>query len=287
MAARVRELVGAVEPDPASENQDRAWVPGMRPPTRSDGEQPSGWRGRLRWDPGRRGVAALGLAVVVVLAATGWWLAAAKPTPMPVDTAAGGAPATAAVSAATPAPVSAVVSDPVSSPLPGTTSPAVASPPSSSTSGGTVVVDVAGRVRRPGVYTLPAGARIYEALRAAGGARPGAGTVALNLAAPLQDGEQIVVGTPHAGVTGAPVAGEVVPGSSDAIDGSTAAAAPVELNTATLEQLESLPGIGPVLAQDILDWRAQHGQFASIDQLQDVSGIGPAKFAEVKDLVSV
>jgi competence protein ComEA len=163
--------------------------------------------------------------------------------------------------------------------------PSIAPSPSpvSASSAATVVVDVAGKVRRPGVYTLPQGARVYEALRAAGGARHGASTVSLNLAAVLQDGQQIVVGAPGAAAAPAPATGSLGAASG----GSSGPAALIDLNTATLEQLESLPGVGPVLGQNILDWRAAHQQFTSVDQLSDVTGIGDVRLAQLRPLVTV
>jgi competence protein ComEA len=268
----VRELVGTPEPGPSNDEQPSAWVPGMRLPARHGAEPPDGWRGLLRWDPGRRGVLALGLAVVVVLAATGWWLAARRPTSMPIAASDGGASALGSASASV-----AVPSPPDVTP----TATSVGTSPTPSAVAGSVVVDVAGKVRRPGIYTLSAGSRIFDAVRAAGGARRGASTTALNLAAPLQDGEQIVVGV-AGGVTAA-----TVPAPVGSVGGSGVPGAPVDLNTATLDQLEALPGIGPVLGQNILDWRAAHGTFGTVEQLQDVSGIGPAKFGELKNLVSV
>jgi competence protein ComEA len=143
----------------------------------------------------------------------------------------------------------------------------------------TVVVDVAGKVRRPGVVTLPLGSRVVDALKAAGGVRGNADTSTLNLARVLMDGEQVLVGVPAApGML--PPGGVVVPGTP----GSTV---PLDLNTATLEQLDGLPGIGPVLAQRILDHRAEVGRFTSVEQLKDVSGIGEATFADLVDLVRV
>ncbi len=151
-----------------------------------------------------------------------------------------------------------------------------------------MVVDVAGRVRRPGVYTLRAGARVYDALRAAGGVRGHASTLALNLAAPLQDGEQIVVGRPRRRrgrrCRGTACRGRDGRGGDRA---QRAPAAPVDLNTATLEQLEALPGVGPVLGQNILDWRAAHQQFTSVDQLRDVTGIGDVRLAQLSPLVTI
>ena len=153
-------------------------------------------------------------------------------------------------------------------------SPTTAPRTSTPTAHRTVVVDVAGKVRRPGVYELPDGSRVIDALRKAGGALPGVPLTSVNLAAKLADGQQIVVGV--AGAAPAPAAG-----------GSAGATGPVSLNTATLEQLDALPGVGPVLAQNILDFRTAHGHFDRIEQLNDVTGIGPAKFASLKDLVTV
>jgi competence protein ComEA len=144
-----------------------------------------------------------------------------------------------------------------------------------------VVVDVAGRVVRPGLYTLPAGARVDDAVRAAGGPLSGASLTLLNLALKVSDGEQIVVGV--AGV--APISGaSVAPGGGTASGGP---AALVNLNSATLEQLETLPGIGPALGQRILDWRAAHGGFTAITQLNDVSGVGDVRYAQLRPLVSL
>ena len=143
-------------------------------------------------------------------------------------------------------------------------------------SASSLVVDVAGKARRPGIYRLPAGARVYDALRAAGGARQGVSTLSLNLAEPLHDGEQIVVGGPAPPSAGASAASGTASGTPTVVD----------LNTATLEQLETLPGVGPVLGQHILDWRDAHGRFSSIDQLQQVSGIGDVRFAQLKPLVA-
>jgi len=142
-----------------------------------------------------------------------------------------------------------------------------------------LVVDVTGKVRRPGIVELPQGSRVVDALEAAGGARPAADTSTLNLARLLIDGEQIVVGIalPGAG----PMA---VPSAPDTSDASIA---PVNLNTATAQQLETLPGVGPVTAAAILEWRTQHGIFSSVDELLEVSGIGEATLGELKPYVHV
>lgn len=132
-----------------------------------------------------------------------------------------------------------------------------------------LVVDVAGAVRRPGLYTLANGTRVDDAVAAAGGATARADLTAVNLAAPLADGEQVVV--PPRGAAG--VAG---------VSGSTV----VDLNSATAEQLDTLPGIGPATAAKIVSYRQQHGAFHSLAELDAVSGIGPAKLAELKGLVT-
>ncbi|BDD72122.1 MULTISPECIES: ComEA family DNA-binding protein [Streptomyces] len=147
------------------------------------------------------------------------------------------------------------------------------------TAGPEIVVDVGGKVRDPGVHSLPAGSRVADALRAAGGVRPGTKTDGLNRARFLVDGEQVIVGAP------APVPR---PGAGPAPDGPTGAAgpaAPVSLSTATTDQLDTLPGVGPVLAQHIIDYRTQHGGFRSVDELREVNGIGERRFADLRDLV--
>ena len=141
--------------------------------------------------------------------------------------------------------------------------------------GGVVVVDVVGAVRRPGLYRLPRGARIADALGRAGGATRKAQLDLVNLAAPVADGEQVVV--PRRGTAGPVAVGGASPGAT---------AGPVSLSTATLEQLDALPGIGPVTAQKILDYRQQHGAFSSVDELDAVPGIGPAHLAQLKGLIA-
>lgn len=132
-----------------------------------------------------------------------------------------------------------------------------------------VVVDVAGAVNRPGVYRLPAGARVNDAVKRAGGARPGALLEAVNLAARLSDGQQVIV--PRRGAAG--VAG---------VAATAAEGAPISLGTATVDQLEEIDGIGPVTAQKIVEFREQHGGLASVEQLDQVSGIGPATMESLR-----
>ncbi|MFF7639127.1 helix-hairpin-helix domain-containing protein [Streptomyces canus] len=145
--------------------------------------------------------------------------------------------------------------------------------------GAEIVVDVGGKVREPGIQRLPAGSRVADALRAAGGVRPGTNTDTLNRARFLVDGEQVVVGGPPAPAPAPGMGGSVTGGPAGT------AAAPVSLNTATVDQLDTLPGVGPVLAQHIVDYRTRHGGFRSVDELREVNGIGDRRFADLRNLV--
>lgn len=160
--------------------------------------------------------------------------------------------------------VPAPVLEAAGTPLPGASAPVDA--------GGEVVVAVSGKVRSPGLVRLPLGSRVDDAVRAAGGPVDGADVGLLNLARRLVDGEQVLVGVePPAG--SAPAAG--------------GAGALLDLNSAGAADLDALPGIGPVLAQRIVDWRTEHGRFASVDQLREVTGIGEAKFQDLQAKVTV
>lgn len=209
---------------------------------------------RLRLDPGLPGVRVLalaGLLAAVLAGALLWW---SRPSPH-------------------------ITSEPIVHPAarPAAAAVTVTGEATPSPSPSTVVVDVAGKVRHPGVVSLPTGARVIDALKEAGGLRPGVKTGNLNLARRVVDGEQILVG-----VNATPaVSGPAGP------PGATTPGAPVDLNAATAEQLDGLPGVGPVLAQRIVDYRTQHGGFRSVAELRDVSGIGDAKFADLKALVRV
>ena len=139
-----------------------------------------------------------------------------------------------------------------------------------------VLVHVVGAVRKPGLYRLTEGSRIDDAIKAAGGAKPRADLQLINLAAPVADGQQVFVA----------VRGSEAPAGSSAA-GSSAAGGHVHLNTATLEELDTLPGVGPVTAQKILDYRNEHGAFKSVDELDAVPGIGPARLAELKKVVDL
>lgn len=212
-----------------------------------------GLRG-ARADPGRRGAGALILVGLVAAAVVGLLLWRERPRPEPI---------------AAPAVVTgeSVAAPPARSGQPAPTAPAL-------------VVAVTGEVRKPGVVTVPAGSRVIDALRAAGGPQPGADLSLVNLARKLTDGELIVVGLPGA----APPAGAAAPTASAP---GAPAGGPVDLNTATLADLDTLPGVGPVLAQRILDWRTEHGRFDSVDQLGEVPGIGESRLAQLRDLVRV
>ncbi len=143
--------------------------------------------------------------------------------------------------------------------------------------GAVLVVDVVGAVRSPGLYRLPQGSRIADAVARAGGMSRRADRTLVNLAAPLADGEQVLVPARVGG-------GGAAAGSAGA-SGAPSPSAPVDLNTATVEQLDALPGIGPVTAQKIVDYRQQHGPFTSVDGLDAIPGIGPAHLANLKGLV--
>src|SRR5947209_12170885 len=151
--------------------------------------------------------------------------------------------------------------------------PALAVTALPSTNAAQIVVDVGGRVRHPGLVTLPAGSRVADAIAAAGGPLRAADLAKINLAARVSDGQLLIVGVPGA--------------SAGAAGGSASGAGPVDLNSATVDQLDALPGVGPVLAQRIVDWRQQHGGFRTIDDLQQVPGIGARKFSDLKALVVV
>jgi competence protein ComEA len=216
---------------------------------------------RARWRLDRRAVLAL---LVVALVGASWaGLVALRSRPHAVDVA--------------PAVVLATGTPP---PQPGA-SPAV-SPVASPAASAVLLVDVQGPVRRPGVVHLPAGSRVLDALRAAGGAKRGVSTSSLNLARPLSDGEQVVL-APRAGT--APAGGGA--GGAGGVGGAGPASGPVDLNAATLADLDALPGVGPVLAQRILDWRQEHGRFTSVEELQEVPGIGPATYADLRHRVRV
>jgi competence protein ComEA len=222
---------------------------------------PSAWLG-ARLDPGRRGALALvGIAAIAALiAAFGVW----RDRPV-----------------AEPAPPLAAAVSPAQAVTPGL---AVVGP--SVPRGAPLVVSVAGKVRRPGLVRVPEGARVADVIASAGGPLPRADLTALNLARRVADGEQILVGLPQPadGVAGG--AG-VVGGGAEGSSAGAPAGGKIDLNRATLEQLDTLPGVGPVTAQRILDWRTQHGRFSAVEQLREVEGIGERRFSQLRTQVTV
>ncbi|WP_371682314.1 helix-hairpin-helix domain-containing protein [Micromonospora sp. WMMA2032] len=227
---------------------------------RSPGEPTRGPASRLpgpgAFDPGRRGVRALAAVAALVVLAAALWAWRSRPTAEPVG----------------PVAPAGVAGEATREAAGATTEAAAPAAPS-----GQVVVAVAGKVRRPGLVRLPAGARLADAVEAAGGALPGVDVALLNPARRVTDGELILVG-----VTAPP--GQPAPGPAA---GGGPPAGPVNLNSATLAQLDALPGVGPVLAQRILDHREQHGAFRSVSDLRQVEGIGDARYEQLKDLVTV
>ena len=226
------------------------------------------WR-QGRVDPGRRGLAALALVVLLAVALTSWYVVRSRPqevvVPPPLVGSVAGVPR----------------------------HPAPAAPAAVDAASGEVVVAVAGRVRRPGLVRLPVGSRVDDAVRAAGGARRPADLALVNLARRLVDGEQVVVGGVPA-QAGAVAPGASAPGGAGGPGGAAAGpapgsgpGAPLDLNAATAAQLDGLPGIGAVLAERIVAWRTEHGRFASVDQLREVDGIGESKFGQLRSRVRV
>ncbi len=156
--------------------------------------------------------------------------------------------------------------------------------------GGRVTVHVAGAVQRPGVYRLAAGARVNDALRSAGGPRGPADLTAVNLAAKLEDGRQVIVPERAAAIAAASAGGgggSTVAGAGAGAPGPAAPGTPINLNTATLEQLDTLDGVGPGIAQRILDYREQHGGFSRVEEIGEVPGIGAKRLATLSPLVTV
>ncbi|WP_017625240.1 helix-hairpin-helix domain-containing protein [Nocardiopsis chromatogenes] len=214
---------------------------------------------------GRAGLGGLLLVCVAAVAATAWFTLGGPPANDP-------APRLQADSASAPSqPSSAAMPSPDPAP-PGPAGAPPQAPP------GEVTVHVGGEVKEPGLVTLPAGSRVADAIEEAGGVADGADTGTLNLARPLADGEQILVGEEYE---------QPPPSAPGAAPPDGGKGALIDLNTATQEQLQTLPGVGPVLAERIIAFRTEHGGFKAVEQLQDVSGIGEKRYAELKDLVHV
>jgi competence protein ComEA len=223
---------------------------------------PERWRG-LRLDPGRPGALALAAvaAVAAVLAAVGVW----RDRPVAEQ------------------PPSFTVAGATGQPSPASAGPAPGRPPGT---GAPLVVSVAGKVHRPGLVQVPEGARVADAIAQAGGPLRGTDLTPLNLARRVADGEQILVGLPQP--TAGPDPGPGGPLAAGAGGGGPpAAGGKIDLNRATAEQLDTLPGVGPVTAQRILDWRARHGRFSSVEQLREIEGIGERRFGQLRDQVTI
>lgn len=246
-------------------------------------------------DPGRRGLAGLVLlvAVLVVVALAGLLAARPEERSVPSRSAALGRPVDGPAAAAAGGPAAAA-GDPGAATGPASAAGGVpaatgatASGAGATAAGAPVLVHVAGAVREPGLVELAAGSRVADAVEAAGGVTVRGDPASVNLARPVVDGEQVVV-VRHGS---APVALGAVPGpvvgGNPSLGAGAAPAGPVDLNTATLEQLDALPGIGPVLAARILDWRSANGRFSSVDELGEVSGIGEATLADLRPAVRV
>ncbi|WIM89438.1 helix-hairpin-helix domain-containing protein [Candidatus Mycobacterium wuenschmannii] len=234
------------------------WVP--------DAAKDDGWLAKVRADPGRAGAVALAVVAAIAVLVTIFTLMREQPAP---------------VSSAKLPPVDMAAT-------------ASRTPSSAARANQPVVVSVVGLVHTPGLVTLAPGARIADALKAAGGTTDGADTIGLNMARQVDDGEQIVVGIAPAKGQPAVLGSSVSPGS--AAPGPTSSASRpakgdsaqvVNLNTATVQQLDTLPGVGPVRAAAIVAWRQAHGKFSSVDQLGEVEGFGAARLEKLRPLVRV
>ena len=230
-------------------------VPGRHASRRAPALLPETLRGRVALGPAQLAVVAV--LVAAGLAVTCWWVLRGQPERVEA-----------------PAPVSVATGSPLVDASPVAASATAGATPSAT---GSVTVDVTGRVRRPGIVVLDAGARVVDALEAAGGARRGVDLSGLNLARLLVDGEQVVVGVPPPpGAAASAVATPGAPGGPL-----------VNLNTASQSELEALPEVGPVTAQAILAWRDEHGGFTAVDELLEVDGIGDATLGQVAPYVTV
>jgi competence protein ComEA len=216
-------------------------------PGSSPGEPARAVQALRAFDPGRRGVRALAAVAVMVVAVAGFLAWRSRPQAAPLAVRVEATQST---------------------------------PGSGATSTGPLVVAVAGRVQRPGLVRLPAGSRVADAIDAAGGPLSATDLSYVNLARKVADGELLLVGvTPPPGAAGG--------GGGSGDGGAAAAGGQVNLNTATLPDLQTLPGVGPVLAQRIVDRRTKQGPFRSVDDLRQVDGIGETRFKQLKDLVTV
>lgn len=231
---------------------------------------PAALQGRVRLGTGH--LLLVSLLLVAAFGLTGWWLRS------------GGSAESLPALATPPSQLVPAARSPTGQPSAGGATRAPQAPAATSAgpgiSGGRIVVDVAGKVRRPGIATLPPGSRVVDALEAAGGPRRGVPLGSLNLARVLTDGEQILVGLP------APP-GVAASAASAPTSGGTGATPMVNINSASQTELEALPDVGPVTAQAIMQFRAEHGAFTSVDELLEVSGIGEATLATIAPFVTL
>lgn len=215
-------------------------------------------------------------AVLAVVLGVGWWWRSAPQPVAPGATFSGAAEAGAEPTIGASSPASSLEGS----------ARAPAAPGATGSTSAEVTVHVVGLVRKPGIVRLPAGSRLAAAVDAAGGAGPAADLSSVNLARVALDGEQIsVLGRgPRAGRWTAPPQSS---GTSPSLPGTTATEGPLDLNSASAEALQELPGVGPVLASRIVEWRTRHGRFSSVEELREVEGIGDRKFATLSDAVQV
>jgi competence protein ComEA len=285
--------IGAPGPDPktplrpADEPADQA-IPDIGPPP-DDSDDPDGatrprrYRINGRWgrfaelwvpeplrnarlDPGRRGMIVLILVAAMAAVATAIGVWRDRPEPRPIETS-----------------VVAAVSEVSASPS-GIVAPSSSGSTTTAPTVGEILVSVTGLVVNPGVVRLPVDSRVADAISSAGGTQPGADLTGMNLAAKLADGDSVVVADTPAPAAASSPQGQVGAGSTGSAAG---AAGLVNLNTADEAALDTLPGVGPVMAQNIIAWRETNGTFTSIEQLQEISGIGPSRYAQIAALVTV
>ena len=243
--------------DDSAEADDVIDVPSWVPDGRN--QQGRAWLSAIRADPGRSGGIALGVVGALAVLITVFTLIRNNPAP---------------VASAKLPPVEMVSS-------------AASGPSASMTPQPSVVVSVVGLVQQPGLVTLPPSARIADAVAAAGGPLNGADTVGLNLARHVSDGEQIVVGIVTPAGRPAALGSSVGAPQTGPAAASPTPSGPVDLNIATVEQLDALPGVGPVTAAAIMAWRQANGKFTDVDQLGEVDGIGPVRLEKLRSLVRV
>lgn len=248
-------------------------VPGRhaaRRPRGTPGLLPEPLRGRMALGPAQLAVVAV--LVAVGLAVTAWWVVRGDAEPASAPLVASGE-------------VEELVPLPPADGDPGAVGAAPGAPGETGAAGGSVTVDVSGKVRTPGIVVLDAGSRVVDALKAAGGARPGVDLSSTNLARPLIDGEQILVGVPAA-AAGDPALPPVTGGST----GPSAGGAPttmVNINLAAQAELETVPEVGPVTATAIIAWRDEHGGFTTVDELLEVDGIGEVTLEQMSPYVTI